>query len=183
MFPSFHSEFPLLVSLDLGLRFGWAFYTQEGLLIGYGSHHCGGRVQLKKCAYALIQSLPQGSEVWIEGGGPLLKFWSKPAVKRNFKVKTFHAHQWRTLCFGLSSSSSKSLSTKEAKSKALVWAKYLIELQCHQKKLDSGSMGQKLKKVSSLRHDTAEAILMGWWALFQTGWIELGSFRQGLKNI
>ena len=180
MFPTFPPHTPLLVALDLGLRFGWAFYTQRGTLIGYGSHHCSGRVQLKKCAYTLIQTLPPESELWIEGGGALLKFWTKPAVKRNLVIHTFHAHQWRKICFDLHSSTLSSLSSKEAKLKAIEKAKNLIELQSQQ---NQKRHLQKIKKTSTLRHDTAEAILMGWWALLQTEWIEVGSFRQGLKNI
>ena len=181
MFPSFPPKEPLLISLDLGLRFGWAFYSLQGSLIGYGSHHCAGREQLKKCAYSLIQTLPPSSEIWIEGGGALLKFWTKPALKKTLTIRICHAHEWRSDLFKMSAH----LSGKEAKQKAIQWAHYLIELNRQKNKPPEFKGRRKKTKKSApvIRHDTAEAILMGWWALFQRGWIEVGSFHEGLKHM
>ena len=191
MFPQFPSNQPVFISLDLGLRFGWAFYTDLGRLIGYGSHHCAGRPQLKKCAYALIQSLPEHSELWIEGGGALLKFWSKPALKKGVFFQSVHAHQWRNSYFG----NRQDLSGKEAKKKAVEWATHLIAFHCdreterspvaqssrQQSRYDRHAV-LKMPNTHELRHDAAEAILMGWWALFQRDKIEVGSFKEGVQK-
>lgn len=155
---------PHLLALDLGLRFGWACYTDEAHLVAYGSHHCAKRAKLKSIAWAALSKLPVGSEIYIEGGGVLLDTWCKEAHRRELICHVLHAERWRADCLwprDLQSGSS-------AKRKAQQLSKAIITAQ-------SGHA------PTALRHDTAEATLMGWWALYQSEWISANDFKQGLS--
>ena len=157
-------ERPHLLALDLGLSFGWACYTDDARLITYGSHHCAKRAKLKSIAWSALSKLPSGSEVYIEGGGVLLSIWHKEARRRNLTCHLLHAERWRAECLLPRDQQSGAL----AKRKAQTLARPLI-ISC---------AGQA---PTSLRHDTAEATLMGWWALYQSEWISAVQFKRGLS--
>ena len=150
---------PHLLALDLGLRFGWATYTQERSLIAYGSQHCAGRSQLKRLAYQAIQRLPLDSYVFVEGGGSLLKLWQTPTERRLLNFYALHAEEWRIEVLAFKH---RQRST-DAKTEAIKQARPLI-------------FSQSGQRSTSLRHDAAEAILMGWWALYRIGWCPVDVF-------
>jgi hypothetical protein len=141
---------PHLLALDLGLRFGWACYTEEARLVAYGSHHCASRAKLKNIAWMTLNKLPENSLLYIEGGGILLPVWTREATRRSIEVQTLSAELWRADC--LLPREQKTGSS--AKRRAQEIARSLITQQ-------SG------RAPISLRHDTAEATLLGWWALYQ----------------
>ena len=111
-------------------------------------------------------------------------------IKKGLNISTFHALQWREVYF----QQAHSLSSKEAKQKAIDWATHLILFHYQKKekalyeskkglsRYDTHAVPLKLPGKQSLRHDTAEAILMGWWGLFQSEKIEQGTFREGFKS-
>ena len=102
----------------------------------------------------MLKRLPQASYLYIEGGGPLLKAWQKPTFKSLHECTQVHAQQWRIDV--LKVSNIHDLSGHEAKKKAIKQASKVI-------KYASG------KGHHTLRHDSAEAILLGWWGLWQLG--------------
>ena len=155
----------LLFSLDLGLRFGWALYTQELDLIAYGSRHCGSVAQFKALAYSSIKRLPHDSHVYVEGGGPLLKYWRNPAEKRSLYFRSVHAEQWRSDTLPITHQ--YHVRGTVMKAEAIKRARPLI-------------LAQSGKRAKTLRHDAAEAILMGWWALYQIEWCSEARFKEGL---
>ena len=155
---------PHLLALDLGLRFGWACYTDDARLIAYGSHHCAKRAKLKSIAWSTLSKLPTGSEVYIEGGGVLLDVWCKEARRRQVICHVLHAERWRADCLLPRDQQSGA----SAKRKAQTLSRTIITTQSGQAPI-------------SLRHDTAEATLMGWWALYQSEWISPTEFKQGLS--
>ena len=157
---------PHLLALDLGLRFGWACYTDTAKLVAYGSHHCAKRAKLKSIAWSTLSKLPPESQLYIEGGGVLLDVWCKEARRRDVSYHALHAERWRADC--LLPRDQKSGAA--AKRKAQTLSRVLITARSGQ-------------APTALRHDTAEATLMGWWALYQRAWISAEAFKQGLKRI
>lgn len=156
---------PHLLALDLGLRFGWACYTAEAHIVAYGSHHCASRAKLKNIAWATLSRLPRESSLYIEGGGPLLDVWRREANRRGIEVFTLHAEMWRADC--LLPREQKRGST--AKRRAQEIARTLITHRAS-------------SAPTSLRHDAAEATLLGWWAIYQREWISYKQFQAGLRG-
>lgn len=154
---------PHLLALDLGLRFGWACYQQDSRLVAYGSHHCGQANKLNSVAYQSIIRLPKGSALIVEGGGDLLKYWTKYALKYDIDLFNIHAERWRTDCLP-----ARCLNDgKRAKKEAINLSQSLI-------------LSRAGRGATSLRHDTAEACLIGWWGLRELGWINETEWRLGL---
>lgn len=155
---------PHLLSIDLGLRFGWSCFDQEASLIAYGSHHCGQANKLGSIAYNAIKVLPSNSVLLVEGNSELYRHWQKSAQRFQILNMQVYAEQWRHDCL----SQKEQVDGKKAKVAAIRIARTLIKSQSGQ-----GSY--------RLRHDAAEACLMGWWGLKQLQWISEAQFKQGLK--
>ena len=154
---------PHLLALDLGLRFGWACYDGDAKLVAYGSHHCASRAKLKNIAWSTLSKLPADSLLYIEGGGELLPVWTREAERRGVETYSLAAELWRADCLLPREQARGSV----AKQRAQSLAKPLITQRAD-------------RAPTSLRHDTAEATILGWWALYQQEWISPEQFRQGL---
>lgn len=156
---------PHLLAIDLGLRLGWSCYQNNGHLIAYGSHHCGQAKKLNALSYKALKALPVGSHIVIEGNGHLLKYWSKNASKFDLELSIIAAEEWRSTCLSLHDRQDG----KHAKNAALKIAQKLIR-------------ATSLHGAVTLRHDTAEACLIGWWGLHHLGWISTEQFNRHLKG-
>ena len=167
MISSLHisEECPHLLAIDLGLRLGWSCFQSNGQLIAYGSHHCGQANKLNAISYKALKALPFGSHIVVEGNGRLLKYWSKNAVKFDLGLTIIHAEQWRATCL----SAADRQDGKLAKLAALRLAHKLIRVTAQH-----GAV--------TLRHDAAEACLIGWWGLHHVGWISTQHFDDQLKG-
>ena len=159
-----HQDSPHLLAIDLGLRLGWSCFQSDAQLIAYGSHHCGQANKLNALSYKALKALPLGSHVIIEGNGRLLKYWTKNAAKFDLDLTIIHAERWRATCL----STATSHDGKLAKNAALKIAHQLIRNRAKQ-----GAV--------TLRHDAAEACLIGWWGLHHLGWISDQEFHDQLK--
>jgi hypothetical protein len=136
-----------LLAIDLGLRCGWAAFAGDGRLLAYGSRHFGSRATLRKAVPQILALYPSLALLVVEGGGDLFVPWEKEAARRGLAVKQVSGEDWR-----------KSIllpwqrrTGKDAKAAADGVAREVIER--------SGA-----KRPTSLRHDAAEAILVGAWA-------------------
>ena len=156
---------PHLLAIDLGLHFAWALYTLDAQLIGYSSHHCPHYRSLKGFAALMLRRLPIHSYVYIEGGGTLLKAWSKPCTSYQHHLVQLHAKEWRDDVF--TTFHSPNLSSKEAKKQAIHRASSVIKTASH-------------KGHHTLRHDSAEAVLLGWWALWKQQKLSTANFKAAL---
>ena len=136
-----------LLAVDLGLRCGWATFAAEGRLLGYGSRHYGNRTALRKAVPRILDEYPALSLLVVEGGGDLFVPWEKEAGRRGIAVKQVMGEEWRkTLLLPY-----QRRSGADAKAAADGLARDVIDR--------SGA-----KRPTSLRHDAAEAILIGAWA-------------------
>ncbi len=144
-----------LLAVDIGLRTGFALYSGDGRLMWYRSQNFGSPSRLKRAANAIINDIPEISAVVLEGGGPLADIWEKEAGKLGIRVIRVAAEQWRSMLLY----PRQQRTGVQAKKTADELARRVIEW--------SGA-----SRPTSLRHDAAEAILVGLWASVELGWLE-----------
>jgi len=143
-----------LLAVDLGLKTGLALYGEDGKLIWYRSHNFGSTERLRRGAHGILNGLPGLAALVIEGGGNLAVVWEKEAGQRGILVQRIGSEVWRELFLF----PRERRSGPEAKKHAGEVARRIIDW--------SGAA-----RPSSLRHDAAEAILIGLWGVLQLGWL------------
>jgi hypothetical protein len=145
---------PSLLAVDLGLRTGLALYGDDGRLRWYRSQNYGSAPRLRRAVPALLR---EPGLVWVvvEGGGPLGEIWKKEAQRQAIAFRRVSAEMWREDLLLMREQRSGSV----AKRNADTVARRVIEW--------SGAA-----RPTSLRHDAAEAILLGLWAVREVGWLE-----------
>ena len=138
----------MLLAVDLGLRTGLACFGRDGRLLWYRSRNYGTRARLKRAAYTVLSEAHEAGHpidrLIVEGGGDLAPPWLREADRRGIRTRQIHAHTWRER-FLLNR---EQRSGKDAKRHADRLAREVIAW--------SG-----LPKPTSLRHDAAEAIMIG----------------------
>ena len=139
---------PYLLAVDGGLRTGLALFARDGSLLWYRSHHLANRAHLKRAVRQILGDLPGLQWLAVEGGGTLAEIWLKEAERRGIAAQRVHAEQWRAALL----LPRQQRTGRHAKQVADELAREII-----------AKSGAGLP--TSLRHDAAEAILVGWWAL------------------
>ena len=143
-----------LLSVDLGLRAGFALYGNDGRLRWYRSQNFGALPRLRQGAQSMLQDLPDLQWLVLEGGGALADSWQKAAERQAIPVIQTSAEVWRQRLLY----PRQQRSGVDAKQHADRLARAMIEW--------SGA-----PRPTSLRHDAAEAILIGLWGVLQVGWL------------
>ena len=146
---------PILLAIDLGLRSGLAQYGRDGRLLRYRSTHFGSLQRLKKGIPGIFKSIGPIEHMVMEGDRTLAEIWQKSARNRGAQFHMVSPEKWRSLLLV----PRKQKNRKVAKDEADVLARQVIAW--------SG-----LKRPTSLRHDAAEAILIGLWAVLELGWLQ-----------
>jgi hypothetical protein len=144
-----------LLAVDLGLRTGLALYGGDGRLQWYRSQNFGSAPRLRRAVHGLLQTLPDVEWLVLEGGGPLADIWEREAERRRIPVRRISAEVWRRRLFY----DREQRTGHQAKANADPFARRVIEW--------SGAA-----RPTSLRHDAAEAILVGFWGVLNVGWLE-----------
>jgi hypothetical protein len=146
-----YGDSPRLLAVDCGLKTGLALFTLQGDLLWYRSHNFGSRACLKKAAWSILKEIDGLTHLVVEGGGTLADVWIREADKRGLNIIQVQAHEWRKDIL----LDRQQRTGKQAKQVADELAREVID--------QSGAA-----KPTSLRHDAAEAILVGWWAVNST---------------
>ncbi len=150
-----HNVTDLLLAVDLGLKTGLALYGQNGRLCWYRSRNYGSTSRLKRDVINILGSIPALSFIILEGDKALSALWEREAVRRNIETRNITAEQWRkNLLYDR-----EQRSGQEAKMNADHLARKVIKWS-------------RLSGPTSLRHDAAEAILIGLWAVMELGWLK-----------
>lgn len=146
---------PNLLAIDLGLRTGLALYGEDGRLRWYRSTNFGSRSRLRRGVPAVLDGIYDLAWLVGEGDRSLLEVWDREA-RRRWPVETrwIHADAWRPTLLYPREQQSRS----EAKEAAEGLARRVIEWS-------------DAPRPTSLRHDAAEAILIGLWGVLQAGWL------------
>lgn len=144
----------MLLAVDVGLRLGLAAYAPTGRLLWYRSQHFANRSTLRRGIPHVFAQASGLQQVALEGGGPLADLWRKEAERRGMEVLEISAEVWRTALL----LPRHQREGAQAKEHADTLARRIIAW--------SGAT-----KPTQLRHDTAEAICLGFWAAMQAGWV------------
>ena len=146
---------PTLLAVDLGLRSGMALYGSDARLIWYRSRNFGTRQRLRRAVFSLLNEIKDLQHIVIEGGGDLLSIWQKEADRRSINLAQIDAATWRIPL----------LYPREQKTGA-------------EAKISADSLARKMidwsgtSRPTSLRHDAAEAIVIGLWFMLEIGWLQ-----------
>ena len=153
-----------LLAIDLGVRFGLALYDGDGRLLSYRSHNFGSVARMRRGIPGILRNAGPPTHLLLEGGGELAEPWIKEADRLGMKTMSVAADRWReSLLFPRERNGAAM-----AKHQADGLARLLIEW--------SGA-----PRPTSLRHDAAEAILAGLWAVRELGW--LAEYPHRLKRL
>ena len=153
--PGYNSVMPSLLAIDLGLRTGLAVYGSDGKLRRYGSHNFGSAARLRRGVVSVLAEPIDLERIYIEGGGPLADIWVREAERRGISVRLVSAETWRRALLY----EREQRNGDQAKRVADTLARRVIAW--------SGAT-----RPTALRHDTAEAILIGLWGVLDAGWLE-----------
>lgn len=154
---------PSLLAVDLGLKTGLALFEGQGKLLWYRSHNYGTTERLKRAVPKLMDGIPDLAVIVIEGGGNLATVWEKEAERRGITSLQISAREWRLLFLY----SREHRSGVEAKRYAGETARKVIDWS-------------DAPRPTSLRHDAAEAIMIGLWGVLHMGW--LSKLPEGLHR-
>jgi hypothetical protein len=153
-----------LLAVDLGLRTGLALYGQDGRLRWYRSQHYGTRTALRRGVHGLLDASPDLARLVLEGGGPIADIWVREAQRRGLSVRQISAEDWRATFFRPRDQHGrdrpKAIADDLAR-RVIAW---------------SGAA-----RPTSLRHDAAEAILIGLWGVLEAGWLDQMPVERGGK--
>jgi len=144
-----------LLAIDLGLRTGLAVYDEARGLVAYRSQRFANRSQLKRAAWGVLREVEGLVHVVLEGDVQLASVWTKAAQKRGASCHTVQAHDWRKDLL----LAREQRSGRDAKEAADEMARRIIA-------------ASEAPNPTSLRHDAAEAVLIGWWGAMQQGWLD-----------
>jgi len=144
-----------LLAVDLGIRTGLALYDRDHGLRWYRSHNYGTSARLRRAVHGLLDELAGLEYIIIEGGGPLADIWKREARRRDIEVTITGAEAWRKSFLN----PRQQMTGPKAKHSAGDLARKVIEMS-------------HAPRPTSLRHDAAEAILIGLWGMLQVGWMD-----------
>ena len=144
-----------LLAIDLGLRAGLALYGGDGRLVSYRSHNFGSLARLRRGAHTILGEQPDLAWLVLEGGGNIAEVWQREAERRRLRTLQIGAETWRQ----------RLLYPREQRSG--LQAKHSADELARRVIAWSGA-----PRPTSLRHDAAEAIMVGLWDVLEVGWLD-----------
>ena len=136
---------PVLLSVDLGLRSGLAYYAADGRLLTYRSTNFGSAARLKRAIPGIWR--PSLRYLVTEGDARLAHIWEQLALRRSATCRRVDALTWRRWLY----SDSEMKQRGHWKDLASRYAMRIIHWS-------------EASQPTSLRHDAAEAICIGLYA-------------------
>ncbi len=150
-----------LLAVDLGVKTGLAYFGGGGRLLWYKSQNFGSRARLRKGVPGILRKISPLSHLLAEGDRTLGEVWTREAERLGAQVRIIGAETWRADVLY----ARHRRSGEDAKRFADTRAREIIEI--------SGAPRPK----GALKHDAAEAILVGYWGVTQLGWVKASAQR------
>lgn len=141
----------MLLAVDLGLNTGWSVWNEEGRLLRFESRRFSSRSKMRIGIPTILRSLPEPSHIVAEGDSRIAKLWF--GFYKDCSTELVQAQDWRPDVFAPRERRNGAM----AKSNAIELAGEVIRYD-------------RVGRAGDLNHDTAEAILLGYWWVKQTGW-------------
>lgn len=143
-----------LLAVDLGLRTGFAVFDRDGRLHQVGSRRFGSRTQLRAGAQALLRGTGPIGILVVEGDRDLALLWSRAAQHLGARSLTVTPETWRA---SLLHPRERRTGTQAKEAASKLASEVVRELGAAPR--------------TGLRHDAAEAVLIGLWGLLEVGWL------------
>ncbi|MCC5948653.1 MAG: hypothetical protein JJT89_09380 [Nitriliruptoraceae bacterium] len=143
-----------LLAVDLGLRTGFASFAPDGAVRRVGSSNLGSRDRLRRAIPGVVTQYGPVSVLVVEGDRTLAAPWIAQAERRGAAGIEVAPETWRALLLH----PRERRDGRRAKAAADPLARTTLEVL--------GGV-----RPTSLRHDAAEAVLIGLWALVHLGWL------------
>ena len=140
-----------LLAVDLGLKTAWSLWNCEGRLVRYDSRRFPSKTKLKSGVWSILREMPRIDVLVAEGDSRLAKVWF--GCCKDWETELVQASDWRPDVFPQRLRRTGS----EAKESAMELATEIAQ--------KDGCGPNK-----PLHHDLAEAILLGYWAVWSRGW-------------
>jgi hypothetical protein len=147
---------PVLLAVDLGLRTGLALYGRDGRLIWYRGHNYGATTRLRAGAARLVRELDGLAWLVAEGDAALARPWLRAAAARGAETRLIGAERWRARLF----LERERADPERLKDHAVALATRVI------------TWSRAAPPKGPVRHDVAEAILVGLWGVLEAGWLD-----------
>jgi hypothetical protein len=144
-----------LVAVDLGLRTGIAVFDGTGAVRSVTSRNLGRRSRLRGAARAVVGEQDRLDVLVVEGDRGLAAAWERQAAPRGARCLQVTPEVWRARLLH----PRERRDGRAAKAAADPLARTAI-----------ATLGGQ--RVTSLRHDAAEAVLIGVWGLLEVGWLD-----------
>lgn len=148
--PALHGP---LLAVDLGLRTGLALFDGHGKLAWARTRHLSSRTRLRAAIDGLLREMPAPEVVVVEGDPELARMWRTAAEQRGARVMKVAPERWRDAM----------LLPRDCRDGATA-------------KVAAARLATQMMSADGrppdvpLRHDAAEAVLIGLWALDELGW-------------
>ncbi|MCA9517595.1 MAG: hypothetical protein KC635_21795 [Myxococcales bacterium] len=143
---------PGLLAVDLGLRAGLARFGADGALAWYRSTHFASRAVMKQALPGVLADAAPLGWIVVEGDRALGDLWERAAARIGAELLRVTPETWRASLLLPRERRSGAL----AKERALSLAREIIARS-------------PAANPTSLRHDAAEAVLIGAWAVRELG--------------
>ena len=153
-----------LLAVDLGLRCGLARFGPDGRLAWYRSSHLGSRATLRRAIPSILAQAAPLAHIVCEGDRALGELWVDAASRYGAVGRIVSAEMWRLALL----LPREQRTGPAAKQHADRLARRVIAWS-------------DAPRPTSLRHDAAEAILLGLWAVSELGWLS-GPVRRVLDG-
>jgi hypothetical protein len=143
-----------LLAVDAGLRAGLAVYGSDGRLQRYRSTNFGSPRRLRTAIFGVMNDVQGLGRVVVEGGGAVADPWLREAGRRGLPGIQVQAGAWREVLLRPRDRRTGSAAKEQADDLArrvIAWS--------------------AAPRPTALRHDAAEAILVGLWGVLQAGWL------------
>lgn len=147
----------MLLAVDIGLRTAWALFDRRGRLLRFESRNFVNRTRFRSGVVTVLKTLPTDIEVIVaEGDRKLARLWFE--CRSDWETQVVGAEHWRREILWPRQRRNGPQAKEAAK---LLAAKLVREDECGWSQ--------------DLNDDTAEAILLGLWAVRGRGWRSAGS--------
>ncbi len=159
-----------VVGVDLGLRTGIAVMgpTQVGdlRLHRWSSTHFGSRTALRRGVVTILRDVPAVGLLVLEGDRDLARIWDRGAQRQGVRTVTVAPERWREMLL----LTRERRNGRDAKRFAGVKARAVIEWS-----RAVGGPDRPAPPPSTLRHDTAEAIMIAVWGAVTYAGLDRGA--------
>jgi hypothetical protein len=143
-----------LLAVDAGLKTGIALFDRDGRLRWCRSRNLGRRERLRRAIRGLLDELPELETLVVEGGGAEGDLWEREGRRRGLRMRRIAAETWREALL---------LPRERRDAGTAKRAAVRLARRVH------GWSG--LSGPSTMRHDAAEAVLVGLFAAIEAGWL------------